>query len=84
VLEIDDSGQDLVWSHPGRGSFTRRTSTRECSEDMIALGIILVIIGFIAKVAILWTVGIVLLVVGAVLMAMGSMGRLVGGRRHYY
>jgi len=51
---------------------------------MIALGIILLIIGFIAKVAILWTVGIVLLVVGAVLMAMGSMGRLVGGRRHYY
>jgi len=40
------------------------------------LGIILLIIGFIAKVAILWTVGIVLLVVGAVLMAMGSMGRL--------
>lgn len=51
---------------------------------MIALGIILLIIGFIAKVAILWTIGIILLVVGLVLIALGSMGRAVGGRRHYY
>lgn len=51
---------------------------------MIVLGIILLIIGFIAKIAILWTLGIILLVVGAVLVLMGSMGRAVGGRRHYY
>ncbi len=51
---------------------------------MIVLGIVLLIIGFIAKVAILWTLGIILLVVGAVLVLMGSMGRAVGGRRHYY
>ena len=51
---------------------------------MIALGIILLIIGFIAKIAILWTLGIILLVVGAVLYLLGSMGREVGGRRHYY
>ncbi len=51
---------------------------------MIALGIILLIIGFIAKVAILWTLGIILLVVGAVLFLLGSMGREIGGRRHYY
>lgn len=51
---------------------------------MITLGIILLIIGFVAKVAILWTIGIILLVVGAVLVLMGSMGRAVGGRRHYY
>ncbi len=51
---------------------------------MITLGIILLIVGFIAKVAILWTVGIILLVVGAILVLMGSMGRAVGGRRHYY
>lgn len=51
---------------------------------MIALGIILLIIGFIAKIAILWTIGIVLLVVGLILMVLGSMGRAVGGRRHYY
>jgi len=51
---------------------------------LITLGIILLIVGFIAKVAILWTVGIILLVVGAILVLMGSMGRAVGGRRHYY
>lgn len=51
---------------------------------MITLGILLLIIGFIAKIAILWTIGIVLLVIGAVLVLLGSTGRAVGGRRHYY
>ena len=51
---------------------------------MIVLGLILLIIGFIAKVAFLWTIGIVLVLVGLVLMLLGSMGRAVGGRRHYY
>jgi hypothetical protein len=32
----------------------------------------------------LWGVGIVVLVVGVVLAVLGSMGRAVGGRRHYY
>jgi Family of unknown function (DUF6131) len=51
---------------------------------MIVLGIILLVIGFIAKIAILWTIGIILLVVGLILLALGSVGRAVGGRRHYY
>ncbi len=51
---------------------------------MIILGIVLLIVGFIAKVAIIWTIGIILVVVGAVLVLLGSMGRAVGGRRHYY
>ncbi|MGI8506754.1 MAG: DUF6131 family protein [Solirubrobacteraceae bacterium] len=51
---------------------------------MIVLGIILLIVGFIAKVAIIWTIGIILVVIGAVLFLLGSMGRAVGGRRHYY
>lgn len=51
---------------------------------MIILGIILLIIGFIAKVAFLWTIGIILLVVGLILVVLGMMGRAVGGRRHYY
>ncbi len=51
---------------------------------MIVLGIILLLVGFIAKIAILWTIGIIVLVVGLVLLALGSMGRAVGGRRHYY
>lgn len=51
---------------------------------MITLGIILLIVGFIVKTAILWTIGIVLLVVGLALFALGSMGRAIGGRRHYF
>jgi len=51
---------------------------------VILLGILLLIIGFIAKIAILWTLGIILIVVGAVLALLGGMGRAVGGRRHYY
>jgi hypothetical protein len=51
---------------------------------MIIAGIILLLIGFIAKIAILWTIGIVLVLIGLVLMVLGSMGRAIGGRRHYY
>ncbi len=51
---------------------------------MIVLGIILLIIGFIAKIAILWTIGIIALVAGLILALLGSMGRAVGGRRHYW
>lgn len=51
---------------------------------MIVLGIILMIIGFVAAVPILWTLGIILIVIGAVLALMGGMGRAVGGRRWYY
>ena len=51
---------------------------------MIILGIILLIIGFIAKIPVLWSIGIILLIVGVIFALLGSMGRAVGGRRHYY
>ncbi|WP_433680360.1 DUF6131 family protein [Nocardia sp. CA-119907] len=51
---------------------------------MIILGIILLVVGFIFSIPILWTLGIIVLVIGLVLLALGSMGRAVGGRRHYY
>jgi Family of unknown function (DUF6131) len=51
---------------------------------VIALGLILLIIGFIAKIAILWTLGIIVLVVGLILAVLGGTGRAVGGRRHWY
>ena len=51
---------------------------------MIVAGIILLILGFVFKVAILWTIGIILVVIGAILMLLGGMGRAIGGRRHYY
>ncbi|MDP9116014.1 MAG: DUF6131 family protein [Actinomycetota bacterium] len=51
---------------------------------MIVLGIVLLVIGFIAKIAIVWSIGIVVLVVGAVLALLGVAGREIGGRRHWY
>ena len=51
---------------------------------MIILGIILLIIGFVAHLAILWTVGIILIVVGAILALLGAAGRAVGGRKYWY
>ena len=51
---------------------------------MIIVGLILLLIGFLAKIAIVWTIGIIVLVVGLVLLLLGSIGRGVGGRRHYW
>ena len=51
---------------------------------MIILGLVCLILGFILSIPILWTVGIVLIVVGAILFLLGSTGREVGGRRHYF
>ena len=51
---------------------------------MITLGIILLVVGFLIKIPILWTIGIVALVIGLILLALGSAGRAVGGRRHYF
>lgn len=51
---------------------------------MITLGAVLLIIGLVAKVSILWSIGVVLVVVGAVLYLLGAAGREIGGRRHYY
>lgn len=51
---------------------------------MIALGIILLILGYVLKVGILQTLGVVVLVIGAVLWVLGSVGRPVAGRRYWY
>lgn len=51
---------------------------------MIILGIILLIIGFIAQIAIVWTIGIIVLVIGVILAVLGMAGHAVGSRRHYY
>jgi hypothetical protein len=51
---------------------------------MIVLGVILLIIGFIASIAIFWTLGIILVVIGLFLELLGMAGHAVGGRRHYY
>jgi len=54
------------------------------SPIVIVLGIILVIVGFVAKISIVTTIGVILLIVGVVLMLLGAIGRPVGGRRTYY
>ncbi|MCD9141140.1 DUF6131 family protein [Streptomyces albireticuli] len=51
---------------------------------MIVLGVILLLIGFLAGISILWTIGIVLVVIGLVLWVLGAVGHAVGGRRHYW
>lgn len=51
---------------------------------MIVLGLILLVIGWLASVSVLVTIGIVVLVIGAVLAVLGAVGRPVGGRTHYF
>jgi hypothetical protein len=51
---------------------------------MIILGVVLLLIGFLFKVAIIWTLGVLVVVVGAVVALLGFAGREIGGRRHYY
>ena len=51
---------------------------------MIILGILLLIIGFVAGIAIVWTLGIVVVIIGVVLALLGMAGHAVGGRRRYF
>ena len=51
---------------------------------MIIFGILLLIIGFVAGIGILWTLGIVVVIIGVVLALLGMAGHAVGGRRHYF
>jgi hypothetical protein len=51
---------------------------------VIIFGLILLLIGFVTGIAILWTIGVIVLVVGLALWLLGSMGHALGGRRHYY
>jgi hypothetical protein len=51
---------------------------------VIILGLILLLIGFVAKITILWTIGMILLIIGLVLWVLGAMGHAIGGRKHYF
>ncbi|MFF3614809.1 hypothetical protein [Streptomyces sp. NPDC002580] len=51
---------------------------------MIILGVILLVVGLIAGIGILWTIGVILVAIGIVLWVLGAVGREVGGRRHYW
>jgi hypothetical protein len=51
---------------------------------VIVFGLILLLIGFVTGIAILWTIGVIVLIVGIVLWILGAAGHAVGGRRHYF
>jgi hypothetical protein len=51
---------------------------------VIIFGLILLLIGFVTGIAIVWTIGMIVLVVGLVLWLLGAMGHAIGGRRHYF
>lgn len=51
---------------------------------VIILGVILLVIGLVAGIGFLWTIGIVLVVIGLILWILGAVGHEVGGRRHYW
>jgi hypothetical protein len=51
---------------------------------VIILGVILAIIGWLASISILVTIGLILVVAGVVLAVLGSTGRAVGGRSHWF
>jgi membrane-bound ClpP family serine protease len=57
---------------------------RHTEAPLIIAGIVLLLLGLLLGVGILYTIGIILIVIGAVLWIVGSTGRAVGGRRHYY
>lgn len=51
---------------------------------MIILGLILLILGYVLGISLLYYLGGILLIVGVVLLILGSSGRAVGGRRHFF
>ena len=51
---------------------------------MIILGVVLLVLGLIFNIGILTTIGIILIVVGALLYLLGSTGRPLAGRRHWW
>jgi hypothetical protein len=58
-----------------------RTAATTCQEPpRIILGVIFLIIGCVAKIAIIWTIGIFVVVIGAILALLGMAGHAVGGR----
>jgi Family of unknown function (DUF6131) len=51
---------------------------------MIALGVILLVLGYVLPVPILITLGWILVVIGVVFLILGSVGRPVAGRRYWF
>lgn len=54
------------------------------SPGMIALGVVVLVLGFLLGIHLLWVLGLILLAVGVILLCLGLAGREVAGRRHWY
>lgn len=52
--------------------------------DMIILGVILVVLGFVLNISILWWIGALLVLVGVVFWILGATGRAVAGRKYWF
>jgi hypothetical protein len=81
-LQLDQGGSGHAIDQRGRPFY--RTPFISSEDEMVILGVILLVLGLIFKVSVLWYIGIILIVIGAVLFILGSMGRPVAGRRHYW
>jgi hypothetical protein len=51
---------------------------------VILLGVVLLVAGFLLGIAILWTLGIIVLVIGLILLLLGRTGHPVRGRRNWF
>lgn len=69
---------------PASGHKKSRYYSYGWRHTMLAIGVILLIIGFLTGISILWTIGIILAVIGAILWILGATGHAVAGRRHYW
>lgn len=81
------NGDAVIWA--GRAYSTsfglgRAVHPREEGFHVIIFGIVLLVIGYVVGIPVLVTIGGILVVVGVVLWILGSMGRAIGGRKHYY
>ena len=65
-------------------SIVDREHSRSPGDVVIVLGIVLLVVGYLLGIRTLWTLGIILVVVGVILVLLGSVGRPVMGRRHYW
>ena len=51
---------------------------------MIALGLILLIVGWLVGIGVIETIGIVLVAIGLILLVLGAVGHPVAGRNYWF
>ena len=73
-----------MWVLEGRARTNDHTNERKVRPEMIILGLVLLVVGILAGISILTTIGTILMVAGAILWVLGASGRAVGGRSHYW